>query len=150
MPVPYYSIILNNSFYKIHLGLVILIGMSQLLSVDLMSTRNQVAIGLALILGLMLPKLILDNPDLIKTGQCTENIFFLCGTSVNLRWMITQARIAIPYLSIWYITILFTLPTGSDDVDSVLNVFLSTGPFVGGLVGFLLDNILPGNQILPQ
>ena len=34
--------------------------------------------------------------------------------------------------------------TGNEDLDQVLIVFLSTGMFVGGVVGCILDNILPG------
>lgn len=34
--------------------------------------------------------------------------------------------------------------TGSDTVNNVLCVLLRTGMFVGGIVGFSLDNIIPG------
>lgn len=36
--------------------------------------------------------------------------------------------------------------TGSDIVDSVITVLLSTTILVGGAIGCFLDNIVPGNQ----
>ncbi len=38
----------------------------------------------------------------------------------------------------------FPLCTGSDEVDQVLTVILTTGMFVGGFLGILLDNAIPG------
>ena len=40
----------------------------------------------------------------------------------------------------------FSMTTGIADLDQVCLVFLSTGPFIGGFVGCLLDNILPGES----
>uniref|UniRef100_T1J1F0 Uncharacterized protein n=1 Tax=Strigamia maritima TaxID=126957 RepID=T1J1F0_STRMM len=37
-----------------------------------------------------------------------------------------------------------SLETGYDVVDGILNVFLRTGMFLGGVIGILLDNLLPG------
>ena len=34
--------------------------------------------------------------------------------------------------------------SGNKDVDSMINMLLSTGPLIGGIVGFTLDNIIPG------
>ena len=33
---------------------------------------------------------------------------------------------------------------GSDDLDQVLRVLLGTAMFVGGVLGFILDNTVPG------
>ena len=33
---------------------------------------------------------------------------------------------------------------GSDDLDQVLRVLLGTAMFVGGVLGFILDNAVPG------
>jgi len=35
--------------------------------------------------------------------------------------------------------------TGSDVVDQIFSVLLSTSMFVGGVTGFILDNTVPGN-----
>jgi solute carrier family 23 (nucleobase transporter), member 1 len=37
------------------------------------------------------------------------------------------------------------IKTGSEFVDNLLTVLLSTSMFVGGLLGFVLDNTVPGN-----
>ena len=34
--------------------------------------------------------------------------------------------------------------TGSDIVDQIITVLLSTSMFVGGTMGFILDNTIPG------
>lgn len=36
--------------------------------------------------------------------------------------------------------------TGSEGFDQVLTVLLCTGMFVGGLLGFVLDNTIPGSK----
>lgn len=36
--------------------------------------------------------------------------------------------------------------TGSDTADSALNVLISTSMFVGGVIGFILDNTVPGTK----
>lgn len=38
--------------------------------------------------------------------------------------------------------------TGNQTVDSVCTVLLSTGMFVGGLIGFILDNTIQGMNYL--
>ncbi|KAK3095707.1 hypothetical protein FSP39_017881 [Pinctada imbricata] len=38
------------------------------------------------------------------------------------------------------------IKTGSDDLDQVLGVLLGTAMFVGGLIGFILDNTVPGSD----
>ena len=39
---------------------------------------------------------------------------------------------------------LFSVYKGSDEIDQILMVLLSTSMFVGGLAGFILDNTIPG------
>ncbi|KAK2139278.1 hypothetical protein LSH36_1893g00002 [Paralvinella palmiformis] len=39
-----------------------------------------------------------------------------------------------------------TIHTGVPEIDQILTVLLSTGMFVGGVVGFTLDNIIPGSE----
>ena len=36
---------------------------------------------------------------------------------------------------------------GSDEADQVLRVLLETGMFIGGILGFLLDNTIPGKLV---
>ena len=35
--------------------------------------------------------------------------------------------------------------TGSEELDQTLTVLLSTSTFIGGFLGFILDNTIPGN-----
>ena len=39
-----------------------------------------------------------------------------------------------------------TVQTGNEVADEVITVLLSTSMFVGGTLGFLLDNTIPGKQ----
>ena len=43
----------------------------------------------------------------------------------------------------------FLLITGSSDWDQVITIFLSTGMFVGGVIAFILDNLIPGRLSNP-
>lgn len=47
-------------------------------------------------------------------------------------------------LSKWMINHSSVIETGNDIVDSVFTVLLSTTILVGGVIGCLLDNIIPG------
>ena len=38
------------------------------------------------------------------------------------------------------------VPTGSEVFDQIVSVLLSTSMFVGGVVGFILDNTVPGRH----
>lgn len=37
------------------------------------------------------------------------------------------------------------ISTGSPDLDSILQILTSTGMFVGGMIGFILDNTVAGH-----
>lgn len=50
------------------LALVISVGVSQLHLVDLDAVRNQMALGMALLLGIMLPSYLSNNKGVINTG----------------------------------------------------------------------------------
>lgn len=45
------------------------------------------------------------------------------------------------------ILFLVALFSGSADLDQVLGVLLSTAMFVGGILGLILDNTIPGIEI---
>jgi len=54
-------------------------------------------------------------------------------------------------IEVWFITLIFFNVSGCiicfigcDTVDNVLCVLLTTSMLVGGLIGFILDNIIPG------
>ncbi|KAL4240898.1 hypothetical protein ACF0H5_001680 [Mactra antiquata] len=81
-------------------GMVTSVGLSNLQFVSLSSSRNLVIIGSSLLIGLMLPRYIAQNPGCVQTGN--------------------------------------------EEVDRVLTVLMSTAMFVGGVVGFILDNTVPG------
>ncbi|XP_075249225.1 solute carrier family 23 member 1-like isoform X2 [Convolutriloba macropyga] len=36
--------------------------------------------------------------------------------------------------------------TGNEEVDQIIEVLLGTGMFIGGLCGFIMDNLIPGNE----
>ena len=38
--------------------------------------------------------------------------------------------------------------SGDDVVDNIFTVLLSTGMFLGGVIGFILDNTIPGDSKL--
>ncbi|XP_048744998.2 solute carrier family 23 member 2-like isoform X1 [Ostrea edulis] len=83
-------------------GMVGAVGISVLQFMDMSSTRNLTILALSMILGLMVPQWLLNNPNSINTG--------------------------------------------SEDLDQVLEVLLTTAMFVGGLIGFILDNTVPGSK----
>lgn len=46
----------------------------------------------------------------------------------------------------WLLTHPNSINTGSEDLDQVLEVLLTTAMFVGGVIGFILDNTVPGTK----
>jgi len=38
--------------------------------------------------------------------------------------------------------------TGNEDFDSIAQILLSTGMFIAGFLGFVLDNTIPGKIII--
>lgn len=65
-------------------GMVTSVGLSNLQFVSLKSSRNLVIIGTSLILGLMIPKYLGDNPGCIKTGTRFRCCFQLEGHFVSV------------------------------------------------------------------
>ena len=49
-------------------GLIVAVGISFLSHCDMKSTRNLVIIGVSLMIGMILPTYLADNPDWIDTG----------------------------------------------------------------------------------
>uniref|UniRef100_A0A8B9K6E4 Solute carrier family 23 member 1 n=1 Tax=Astyanax mexicanus TaxID=7994 RepID=A0A8B9K6E4_ASTMX len=81
-------------------GMITAVGLSNLQSVDLNSSRNLFVLGFSMFSGLMLPNYLETHPGSIKTG--------------------------VP------------------ELDQILTVLLTTEMFVGGFLGFILDNTIPG------
>ena len=55
-------------------GLVVAVGMSFLSQCDIKSTRNLVIIGVSLMIGMILPTYLADNPDWIDTGRYPSHL----------------------------------------------------------------------------
>ncbi|KAK2172435.1 hypothetical protein NP493_959g01063 [Ridgeia piscesae] len=83
------------------LGMVTTVALSNVHMVDMKEPRNMMVLGVALILGMMLPRWVEEHPGVIHTGF--------------------------------------------PELDQVLTVLLTTAMFVGGFVGCVLDNIVPGD-----
>ena len=56
------------------IGLVISVGISQLHRVDVGAVRNQMALGMAIMLGIMVPKYIKETPSVIRTGTYFDKV----------------------------------------------------------------------------
>ncbi|KAI0237705.1 Solute carrier family 23 member 2 [Lamellibrachia satsuma] len=83
------------------LGMVITVALSNIHLIDMRVPRNLMILGIAMMLGMMLPPWVKQHPGFIKTG--------------------------------------------SVEIDQVLTVLLTTAMFVGGFIGCVLDNIVPGD-----
>ncbi|KAI0222353.1 Solute carrier family 23 member 2, partial [Lamellibrachia satsuma] len=86
----------------IGLGMIISIALSNINLIDMRVARNLMILGIAMMLGMMLPPWLEQHPGAIKTG--------------------------------------------SFELDQVLTALLTTAMFVGGFVGCVLDNIVPGDR----
>ena len=66
------------------MALVVSVGISQLHMVDVAAVRNQMALGMAIILGIMLPLYIKENQSAIRTGNLMFTIVLdSCSTYCN-------------------------------------------------------------------
>ncbi|KAK2172433.1 hypothetical protein NP493_959g01036 [Ridgeia piscesae] len=83
------------------LGMVITVALSNVHLIDMRVPRNLMILGIAMMLGMMLPPWVKGHPGVIKTGVA--------------------------------------------GLDQVLTVLLTTAMFVGGFVGCVLDNTVPGD-----
>ncbi|XP_076460516.1 solute carrier family 23 member 1-like [Babylonia areolata] len=83
-------------------AMITAVGLSNLRHVDLRRPRNMCVLGLALFLGLAVPRWVSANKGAIDTGV--------------------------------------------SGLDQIIEVLLSTSMLVGGLTGFILDNLLPGTD----
>ncbi|XP_033104119.1 solute carrier family 23 member 2-like [Anneissia japonica] len=91
-----------GGLFCVMFGMVTAVGLSNLQFVDLNSSRNLFVVGFSLIMGLVIPNWLNENPTAIQTGI--------------------------------------------SEIDQIITVLLSTSMFVGGILGFLLDNTIPGTD----
>ncbi|XP_071956017.1 solute carrier family 23 member 2-like [Antedon mediterranea] len=89
-----------GGLFCVMFGMITAVGLSNLQFVNLNSSRNLFVIGFSLIMGLIIPNWLSQNPTAISTGVT--------------------------------------------EIDQIITVLLSTNMFVGGFLGFLLDNTIPG------
>uniref|UniRef100_A0A8D8RSW4 Solute carrier family 23 member 2 n=1 Tax=Cacopsylla melanoneura TaxID=428564 RepID=A0A8D8RSW4_9HEMI len=89
-----------GGIFCVMFGMIAAFGLSALQYVDLNSSRNLYIIGFSMFFSLVLPKWMVHNADVIKTGY--------------------------------------------EVLDSILTVLLSTSILVGGMLGCVLDNLIPG------
>lgn len=86
------------------------------------SSRNIFVFGFSMFSALVIPNWILKHPEAISTGAMT---YF-------------------HYKAVNFPTKVMTLFSGVVELDQVLQVLLTTSMFVGGFIGFVLDNTIPG------
>ncbi|KAL7635587.1 UNVERIFIED_CONTAM: hypothetical protein RMT77_014656 [Armadillidium vulgare] len=91
-----------GGIFMVMFGIIAAVGLSNLQSVDLNSSRNLFVLGISLFFGLSVPEWVEKNSDLIQTGS-----------------VIT---------------------------DQLIIVLLRTQMFVGGALGLILDNSIPGTD----
>ena len=105
--------------------MIVAVGLSNLQNVDLNSGRNLFILGFSLFVGLSIPQWLSANRDAINTGACASHIVLTLLPRGSLRKEC------------------FSL-AGNYTLDSILTVLLTTGMFVGGVTGFILDNTIAG------
>ena len=52
--------------------MIISVGVASVRYVDITSARNMLILGVSIMLGLMVPTWMVDNPGIIDTGQCCD------------------------------------------------------------------------------
>lgn len=85
--------------------------------------------------ALVIPNWIMKNPNCLETGQMNiENTTFL---KCFQHFYLNHYQLLCVFLSSVY-------DSGVKEVDQVLHILLTTHMFIGGFLGFLLDNTIPG------
>jgi len=73
--------------------------------------------------------------------------FGICKSCLNKRAacsLLAWGILLIKHASLCTTIQSFVFPLGIIQLDQVIQVLLTTGMFVGGLLGFILDNTIPG------
>ena len=86
--------------------------------------------------------------QVLKDMTCRKKIFFHQQGKTKLEWtpQVLQDRSIVLYEVHSHPTA-WCYFTGNEVVDSVFTVLLSTNMFVGGVIGFVLDNTIPGTHL---
>ena len=121
-----------------NIGMVAAVGISNLQFVDLNSSRNLFIFGFSILFGLALPRWVEANTGVIKTGKYRSRVS--TGLTFDFTLSSTGKTLSINQKSL----IIIGLYPGSEVFDQIATVLLSTSMFVGGLLGFVLDNTIPG------
>ena len=147
-----------GGFYIVSLGMITAVGFSCFQFCDMTSVRNLVIIGSSIMLALMLPYYMAQNPGNIDTGIQTklkQNLFFrnfiklveecnISSTCLTIPLFVKRYNGKLPL----YVLIVFNPTAGSEELDQIITILLSTAMCVGGITAFTLDNIVrPGKDI---
>lgn len=104
-------------------------------STDMNSSRTIFIFGFSMFSALSIPNWIVKNPGSIHTGSMIYYFFVLIYTwSIILPSRMKLSPHGVPL-------------SGVKEVDHVLHILLTTNMFVGGFLGFFLDNTIPGRLI---
>ena len=106
-----------GGIFCVMFGMITAVGLSNLQFIDLNSTRNLFVLGFSIFFSLV-------HIDRI-TLEVNKNTFW----QVLPQWMKKHPELVL---------------TGSAEFDQILKVLLETSMFVGGFLGFFLDNTIPG------
>lgn len=141
-------------------SMVTAVGLSNLQHVDLNSSRNLFVLGSSLFLGLCIPGWVSDHPTALDIGSCGSCIVLRkCARRKKLRVKASIQNICdkchkISFSSraeVFCLKRFFSrISEFSPLLSQVLKVLLSTSMFVGGSLGILLDNTVPGEHIAPS
>ena len=91
--------------------------------VSVNSSRNLFILGFSLFFGLVVLQLMFVD--------CVKSILSYLVLQMMPQWVRENAE---------------AFDTGSEILDQILLVLLETSMFVAGLIGFILDNTVPGNS----
>lgn len=104
-------------------------------STDMNSSRNIFIFGFSMFSALVIPNWIQKNPDSLNTGTIYQ--YFWMDFTSNTAILCSFCSHMICLLSL-------VCDSGVKEVDQVVTILLTTHMFVGGFLGFFLDNTIPG------
>ncbi|CAK8677968.1 unnamed protein product [Clavelina lepadiformis] len=128
-----------GGLFCVMFGMITAVGISSLQFVDLNSSRNLLIMGFSTFMGITVPNWISANKNLISTGAIdnqTQNIiysiinYFVVWDNNDFKFLLSMLRLQ-----------------GSVEGDQILFVLLQTGMFISGVLGFILDNTIPGQSL---
>ncbi|KAM5303374.1 solute carrier family 23 member 1-like isoform 2-T9 [Glossophaga mutica] len=122
-----------GGMFLVMFGIISAVGISNLQYVDMNSSRNLFVFGFSIFCGLAIPNWVNKNPEKLQTGNSpSSGLGPLQGQCPRGP---SSPGILVTFIS----------TPGILQLDQVIQVLLTTGMFVGGFLGFLLDNTIPGS-----